>query len=67
MPASEQYRRQVALLVRTIPLVAAETCFALKGGTATLFDDAVEIDEHLTAQQPVHLFFRAWHSEASDV
>src|SRR5437762_605630 len=34
MPASEQYRRQAALLVRTIPLVAAETCFALKGGTA---------------------------------
>jgi hypothetical protein len=34
MPASEQYRRQVALLVRTIPLVATETCFALKGGTA---------------------------------
>jgi predicted nucleotidyltransferase component of viral defense system len=34
MPASKQYRRQVALLVRTIPLVAAETCFALKGGTA---------------------------------
>jgi predicted nucleotidyltransferase component of viral defense system len=34
MPLSEQYRRQVALLVRTIPLVAAETCFALKGGTA---------------------------------
>jgi predicted nucleotidyltransferase component of viral defense system len=34
MPADELYRRQVALLVRTIPLVAAETCFALKGGTA---------------------------------
>jgi hypothetical protein len=34
MPASEQYRRQAGLLVRTIPLVAAETCFALKGGTA---------------------------------
>ena len=34
MAASEQYRRQAALLVRTIPLVAAETCFALKGGTA---------------------------------
>jgi hypothetical protein len=34
MPASEQYRRQAALLVRTIPLVASETCFALKGGTA---------------------------------
>ena len=28
------YRRQAALLVRTLPLVATETCFALKGGTA---------------------------------
>jgi hypothetical protein len=34
MPAPEMYRRQAALLVRTIPLVAEETCFALKGGTA---------------------------------
>lgn len=34
MAASEQYRRQAALLVRTIPLLATETCFALKGGTA---------------------------------
>lgn len=34
MALSEQYRRQVALLVETIPLVAAETDFALKGGTA---------------------------------
>jgi hypothetical protein len=34
MPASEQFRKQAALLVRAIPLVAAETCFALKGGTA---------------------------------
>jgi hypothetical protein len=34
MPASEQYRRQAALLVRTIPLVAADIRFALKGGTA---------------------------------
>ena len=34
MALSEQYRRQVALLVQTIPLVAAETDFALKGGTA---------------------------------
>lgn len=34
MPAAELYRRQVALLVRVIPLVAAETRFALKGGTA---------------------------------
>jgi predicted nucleotidyltransferase component of viral defense system len=34
MPAGEMYRRQAALLVRAIPLVAGEPCFALKGGTA---------------------------------
>lgn len=34
MPVAEEYRRQVALLVQTIPLVAMEDCFALKGGTA---------------------------------
>lgn len=34
MPFEEQYRRQVALLLRAIPLVAEEGCFALKGGTA---------------------------------
>ncbi|TWS99840.1 nucleotidyl transferase AbiEii/AbiGii toxin family protein [Reyranella sp. CPCC 100927] len=34
MPFSEQHRRQVSLLVRILPLVAQETCFALKGGTA---------------------------------
>jgi predicted nucleotidyltransferase component of viral defense system len=34
MPVADLYRQQAALLVRTIPLVAAETCFALKGGTA---------------------------------
>lgn len=34
MPAGELYRKQAALLIRVIPLVAAETCFALKGGTA---------------------------------
>ena len=34
MPIAELYRRQVGLLVRVIPLVAAEACFALKGGTA---------------------------------
>ena len=34
MPVDEQYRRQAALLVRTLPLVAKEKCFALKGGTA---------------------------------
>lgn len=34
MPANERYRQQVALLVRALPAVAAEECFALKGGTA---------------------------------
>jgi predicted nucleotidyltransferase component of viral defense system len=34
MAISEVYRRQVGLLVRTLPLVSAEKCFALKGGTA---------------------------------
>jgi predicted nucleotidyltransferase component of viral defense system len=34
MAFNDAYRRQVALLVRTLPHVAAEECFALKGGTA---------------------------------
>jgi predicted nucleotidyltransferase component of viral defense system len=34
MAFNELYRRQVALLIRTLPLVATENCFALKGGTA---------------------------------
>ena len=34
MAADESYRRQVGLLVRVLPLVAQEPCFALKGGTA---------------------------------
>ena len=34
MAFSEIYRNQVALLIRTLPLIAPEDCFALKGGTA---------------------------------
>jgi hypothetical protein len=34
MPASEQYRKQAVLLIRALPFVAEEKCFALKGGTA---------------------------------
>lgn len=34
MAFSETYRKQVALLVRLLPLIAEEECFALKGGTA---------------------------------
>ena len=29
-----QYFKQAELMIKTIPHVAAETCFALKGGTA---------------------------------
>lgn len=34
MAFSDVYRRQVELLVRTLPLIVREECFALKGGTA---------------------------------
>ena len=34
MAASEQYRRQVTLLAQALSLVAEDSCFALKGGTA---------------------------------
>jgi predicted nucleotidyltransferase component of viral defense system len=34
MAFAEIYRKQVALLVRVLPFVTEETCFALKGGTA---------------------------------
>lgn len=34
MPFRDQYQIQVRLLMRLIPIVAKETCFALKGGTA---------------------------------
>ena len=34
MAIADSYRKQVALLIRTVPFVAAEEEFALKGGTA---------------------------------
>jgi predicted nucleotidyltransferase component of viral defense system len=34
MPVDEAYRKQAALLIKAVPLVATETAFALKGGTA---------------------------------
>ncbi|HZP89319.1 MAG TPA: nucleotidyl transferase AbiEii/AbiGii toxin family protein [Burkholderiales bacterium] len=34
MALSETYRRQVGLVLRVMPAVVAEECFALKGGTA---------------------------------
>ena len=34
MPLEDSYRRQVELLVKALPSVAQEPCFAVKGGTA---------------------------------
>ncbi len=34
MAFSDVYRKHVELLIRTLPYVAEESCFALKGGTA---------------------------------
>ncbi len=34
MPFNDIYRKQVSLLVRVLPAVAEQDCFALKGGTA---------------------------------
>ncbi|MCC5808735.1 MAG: nucleotidyl transferase AbiEii/AbiGii toxin family protein [Ectothiorhodospiraceae bacterium] len=34
MPFRDRYQSQVRLLVRLLPIVARESCFALKGGTA---------------------------------
>src|SRR4029077_5325143 len=34
MPFADIYRRQAMLLIRLLPLIAEENCFALKGGTA---------------------------------
>src|SRR5690349_24356553 len=34
MAASEEYRQKAGLLIRVLPFVAEEACFALKGGTA---------------------------------
>lgn len=60
MPVTENFRRQVDLLLRTIPSVARESCFALKGGTAiNLFVrdmPRLSVDIDLTY---VHVFPRA--------
>lgn len=34
MAFADIYKRQVALLLRVLPIVTDEQCFALKGGTA---------------------------------
>ena len=55
MPVDERYRRQVELLVRTLPHVSQEKCFALKSGTAinlfvrNLLRLSVDIRSYLSA------------------
>lgn len=60
MPLAEAFRRQVDLLLRTVPFIAKEKCFALKGGTAInlFFRDLprLSVDIDLTY---VHVFPRA--------
>ena len=60
MALAENFRRQVDLLLRTVPFIAKETCFALKGGTAInlFFRDLprLSVDIDLTY---VHVFPRA--------
>lgn len=60
MPLAENFRRQVDLLLRTVPYIAKEKCFALKGGTAInlFFRDLprLSVDIDLTY---VHVFSRA--------
>ena len=62
MAFAESYRRQVALLLQTLPHVAAEDCFALKGGTAiNLFIRdmprlSVDIDVVMCEHGPVFRF-----------
>jgi hypothetical protein len=34
MSKKQEYTQQVRLLVRLVPIIAKESCFALKGGTA---------------------------------
>lgn len=34
MPFDDRFRAQVGLLLRAIPAINRESCFALKGGTA---------------------------------
>jgi len=58
MPFADVYRRQARLLIRLLPLIAEEKCFALKGGTAiVLFERnmprlSVDIDLTYAPVQP---------------
>lgn len=70
MPLEDSYRRQVELLVKALPSVALEPCFAIKGGTAiNLFvrDDMPRLSLNprcrgaRTRQEPRPLRDRAGH------
>jgi predicted nucleotidyltransferase component of viral defense system len=58
MPFADIYRRQAMLLIRLLPVIAEEKCFALKGGTAiNLFERnmprlSVDIDLTYVPVQP---------------
>jgi hypothetical protein len=46
--ASEVFEAQVALLVRILPYVATETCFALKGGVDLKYTEETFAGFYLT-------------------
>ncbi len=66
MPISETYQRQVALLLRVLPFIAQEDCFALKGGTAiNLFIrdmPRLSVDIDLT-----YLPIRSWNESVAEI
>lgn len=66
MPISETYQRQVALLLRVLPFIAQEDCFALKGGTAiNLFIRGMprlSVDIDLT-----YLPIRSWDESVAEI
>lgn len=50
----KEYTEQAALLIETIPFIAKESCFALKGGTAInlFYRDMPRLSIDSTGSQP---------------
>eukprot|EP01042_Synura_sphagnicola_P035259 gene35259-45172_t len=55
-PWSPNGCRQVALLIRALPSVAAEDCFAMKGGTAINLSFAIFLGSRSTSTSPTCRF-----------
>ena len=55
MAIDDRFRAQVDLLLRTIPFIAKEKCFALKGGTAINLSTCAWPMFHATSSDPLDL------------